>query len=282
MVAADDQFTLTGANGAPIRGDVYLPDAASPPLVVVLHGFKGFKDWGFFPWLGRALADEGLAAACVNFSHCGVADDFNTFERLDLFEADTWSKRLYDVQQVLNAARHGLLTGKAQPNPARLGLLGHSMGGGAALLAAARDARVRSVVTLAGVAHPNRIPEDIARAQLAAMGRVAIANARTKQIMHIGREFFDELWTNPTAFDIKAAARAVDVPWLMIHGADDETVPLSEAHELLDAAGDSEHVKLLTLDGAGHTFGAAHPFAGPKPELERAVSAAAAHFRRTL
>lgn len=282
MTAPDERFTLTGADGAPIRGDVYLPAVDRPPLVLVLHGFKGFKDWGFFPWLGRALADEGLAAACVNFSHCGVAENFNTFERLDLFEADTWSKRLYDIQQVIDAAQHGLLANKAQPNPARMGLLGHSMGGGAALLAAAKDARVRSVVTLAGVAHPNRIPEDIARLQLEALGHVAVENVRTRQVMRIDRAFFDELWANPRAFDIKAAARAVRVPWLLIHGADDETVPLSEAQELLEAAADSEHVRMLTLEGTGHTFGAGHPFAGPTPELERAVSAAAAHFKRTL
>ncbi|MCC7509779.1 MAG: alpha/beta fold hydrolase [Planctomycetes bacterium] len=282
MDLADDHFTLTGANGALIRGDIYLPNAANSPLVVVIPGFKGFKDWGFFPWLGAHLAQAGIAAACINLSHCGIGTNPETFERLDLFEADTWSKRLIDIQQVLHAAQHGLLTQKASPNPARLGLLGHSMGGGAALLAATRDPRVRSVVTLAGVAHPNRIPDDIARAQLAAMGHVAVENARTKQTMRIGREFFEEVWGNPSAFSVIDAARALGVPWLIVHGADDETVPLDEAYELLDAAGDRDNVKMLTLDGTGHTFGAAHPFAGPTEELEQAADAAAAHFLRTL
>ncbi len=281
-----DHFTLTGADGAPIRGDLYLPQAERPPLIVVIHGFKGFKDWGFLPWLGKHLAQSGLAAACINLSHCGIGTNPETFERLDLFERDTWSKRLFDIRQVLEAAQHGLLTDKSEPNPARLGILGHSMGGGAALLTAAKDARVRSIATLAGVARANRIPDDIAREQLAALGHVAIENARTRQIMRIGREFFEEVWAHPEAFDILAAARTVDAPWLIVHGADDETVPLTEAHELLEAANNGPHtgenVRMLTLDGTGHTFEAAHPFTGPSVFLERAADAVASHFLRTL
>lgn len=281
-----DAFKLTGADGAPIRGDIYLPDADRAPLVVVLHGFKGFKDWGFFPWLGQLLASEGLAAACINFSHSGIGENPETFERLDLFERDTWSRRLFDIRQVLDAARHGLLTDKALPNPARIGLLGHSMGGAAALLTALNEPRVRSIVTLAGVAYANRIPDDVARAQIEGQGHVAIENARTRQVMRIGRAFFEEIWQRPQAFDVLEAARRVSVPWLLIHGADDSTVPLEEAHALLEAAntGDSggERVRLLTLDGTGHTFGAAYPFTSPTLELEQAALAAAAHFRRTL
>ena len=277
---ADDSFTLKGADGAPITGDVYLPDAESPPLVIVIHGFKGFKDWGCFPWIGRALADRGLAAAVMNLSHNGVGVNPETFERLDLFERDTWSKRIFDVQQVIEAAQHGLLTGKAQPNPARLGLLGHSMGGGLVVLMAAKDSRVRSIVSLSGVNRPNRIPMDKAEPALKALGHVPIENGRTGQIMPVGQEFFDDLKQHEAAFDIQAAAAKIDTPFMLIHGSSDETVPLDEAHDLLSRAGDN--AKMLTIQDAGHTFGAGHPFTGPTAELEQATDAAAAHFLRTL
>ncbi|MBZ0136704.1 MAG: alpha/beta fold hydrolase [Planctomycetes bacterium] len=276
----DDTFTLKGADGAVITGDVYLPDADSPPLVIVIHGFKGFKDWGCFPWIGRTLADNGLAAAVMNLSHNGVGANPETFERLDLFERDTWSKRVFDVRQVIEGAQHSLLTGKNQPNPARLGLMGHSMGGGLALLMAAKDSRVRSVITLAGVNRPNRIPMDQAAPALKALGHVPIENGRTGQIMPVGQEFFDDLKQNETAFDVQAAAAKLDASWLLIHGAEDETVPLEEAHDLLERAG--ENARLLTIERAGHTFGATHPFQGATPELVQAIDAAVAHFKRTL
>jgi dipeptidyl aminopeptidase/acylaminoacyl peptidase len=276
----DDTFKLKGADGARIAGDIYLPENDSPPLVIVIHGFKGFKNWGCFPWIGRTLADNGLAAACINLSHNGVSEDYETFERLDLFEKDTWGKRIYDVMQVLDAAQHGLLTDRMQPNPARLGIMGHSMGGGLALLTAAKDERVRSVVTLAGVAHPNRIPQDAVETCLRDLGHVPIENGRTHQIMPIGREFFDELKQHPDAFDIKAAAHKLEVPWLAIHGSGDETVPLEEAHELMEDAG--ENARLLVIEDAGHTFGAGHPFKGSTAHLEQAADAAIAHFKASL
>lgn len=279
-ISPDDRFTLKGADGAPLAGDVYLPEAASPPLVIVIHGFKGFKDWGCFPWIGRTLADNGLAAAVINLSHNGVGANPETFERLDLFERDTWSKRLFDVQQVIEAAQHGLLTNKSQPNPARLGLMGHSMGGGVAVLTAVKDPRVRSIVTLAGVNQPNRIPMDQAAPALKALGHVPIENARTGQIMPVGQEFFDDLKQHADAYDIQAAAAKLTTPWLLVHGSGDETVPLEEAHDLLDRAGDN--AKLLTIQDAGHTFGAGHPFKGTTTELEQAIDAAASHFLRTL
>jgi dienelactone hydrolase len=278
-------FQLKGADGAAITGDLYIP-APDVPLVIVIHGFKGFKDWGCFPWIGQQLASAGLAAAVINLSHNGIGSKFDTFERLDLFEADTWSKRVFDLEQVLHAASHGLLGSGDQPHPARIGLLGHSMGGGLAVLMAARDPRVRSIVTLAGVSRPNRIPMAEVKAHLQAYGHVQVENARTRQIMRIGREFFDELEAHGGAFDIQAAARASTTPWLIVHGAADEAVPLDEAHELLDAANgnpvEGENVKLLVIENAGHTFGAAHPFKSPAPELEQAIDCAARHFLRTL
>lgn len=286
MPGPDDTFVVPGADGLPVRGDLYLPAGmAAPPLVVVLHGFKGFKHWGFFPWLGRNLAEAGLCAALVNFSHCGV-DQGDRFDRLDLFERDTWGKRLFDVSAVLNAAQAGKLTQKAAPNPARLGLVGHSMGGGVALLTAAKDGRVRSLVTLAGVASSSRFDGVDVREHLRAFGHVKVMNSRTNQEMRVGQAYFDELDANPSAFDVAAAAARITLPWLIIHGADDESVPLDEAHRLLDAANanpvQGENVKLLTLDDTGHTFGAGHPFTYASTHLEQAAAAAAAHLLRSL
>ena len=44
------------------------------------HGFKGFKDWGFFPHLADRLARAGLVAVSFNFSGSGVGPDGETSE----------------------------------------------------------------------------------------------------------------------------------------------------------------------------------------------------------
>ncbi len=67
------RFTLESRRAEPIHGDVRLPEGPGPhPVVVCCHGFKGFKDWGFHPWLGATLAEAGLAAVHFNFSRNGV------------------------------------------------------------------------------------------------------------------------------------------------------------------------------------------------------------------
>ena len=92
---------------------------------------------------------------------------------------------------------------------------------------------------------------DEANEHLKVRGYVTIMNGRTNQEMHIGRAFFDELHQHPKAFDVSASAGIVSQPWLIVHGADDETVPLSEAHSLLDSANTGpqggENVKMLPL-----------------------------------
>ena len=109
-MTAGTPFQLAGASGALIRGNLHLPVAGAAgrqPLLLVLHGFKGYQDYGFFPHLTQQLANAGFAAARFNFSHSGMDEDITTFGRPDLFEQDTWSKQLDDVQAVLAAAEVG-------------------------------------------------------------------------------------------------------------------------------------------------------------------------------
>ena len=66
--------------GRRIQGRVHLPEGteesgAELPYVLMLHGFKGFMDWGFFPELARRLVLQGIAAVPFNFSGSGVAED---------------------------------------------------------------------------------------------------------------------------------------------------------------------------------------------------------------
>ena len=50
------EFEVVGSGGRPVRAVSHGPQDA--PAVLVAHGFKGFKDWGMFPWICERL--EGL------------------------------------------------------------------------------------------------------------------------------------------------------------------------------------------------------------------------------
>lgn len=244
--------------------DVRAGGRSSPrPAVVVLHGFKGFKDWGMFPPFAERLARAGITAVSLNVSGSGV-DDSGDFSRPERFGRNTFSAELEDLSTVLDALAAGDL---GVSSPSSIGLVGHSRGGGIAVLQTARDSRIRILVTWAAIATVERWPREEREAWRKA-GVNQITNARTGQVLPLYPDVLDDLERNARTLDIEAAAERVTVPWLLLHGTADEAVRYQEA-ELLRRASPRSTTRLVPIEGGGHTFGAAHPWKGGTPELDR-------------
>lgn len=253
-------FEVPGSDDRPVRAIAHGPEDA--PAVLVAHGFKGFKNWGMFPWICRHLGEAGLRAIRFDFSHAGVEE--TDFDRLDLFLLDTPTRHQEDLRALADAVE------------GPLALLGHSRGGGDVIRFAASEPRVQAVATLASVSTTHvQVPdrETILREK----GFYPFPNARTKQEMPVGRHAFEDGDAHEHA--IEEAAAALDCPLLLVHGDADTSVPI-HAQETLAAA--QPAADRLVLEGAGHTFGAVHPFEGPTPALEAAMARITPFFREHL
>jgi dienelactone hydrolase len=272
-------IVLENDEGLPVRADVRAPQGEGTfPVVVVLHGFKGFKDWGMFPPTARRLAERGIATVTMNSSRNGVGERLEEFTELSSFARNTPGREVEDVRLVVDAVAEGRVDGAL--DAARLGLLGHSRGGGVVILAASRDPRVRAVVTWASIASFDRWT-DRAKQEWRARGRIDVPNARTGQILWLDREVLEDLEAHADEYSVRAAARRLEAPLLAVHGEQDEAVDPAEATRLHEWAASREKSVLL-IPRTGHTFGAAHPWAGPTPAWERAVDASAEWFARFL
>ena len=262
-------FELMNTSGAPLRGDVYLPEAAGRrPGVVVCHGFKGFKNWGFFPELAARLATSGFVTVTFNFSGSGIGPDLQNFTELDRFASDTTSNQVQDLGCILDALESGRI-GANRADLARVAVLGHSRGGAVALIRAHEDPRVAAVVTWAGVSTLWRTPE----AEIAAWKRrgfMDVLNARTGQLMRMHYGVVEDLERHRERFDVQRVTHALDKPLLIVHGDQDESVPAREA-EVLHAAAAGAGARLHLVHGGGHTFGAVHPWHGTTPALDDAI-----------
>lgn len=274
-------FELTGADGGPLRGDVRTAqDGRGRPAVVICHGFKGFKNWGFFPHLAERLARANLTAVSFNFTGSGVGPDGESFSEPDRFAHATFSNDLADLASVWDrTARGELVDGVARPT--RMGLFGHSRGGGVAVLFAANRDDCRALVTWAAIAGPRRWDAQTVAAWRAD-GKIDVVNARTGEVLPVYTDMLDDIERHEGGtLDMLAAAGRLRLPWLIVHGAADEAVAPSEAQALYGAA--ASGVATLTLVPSGtHTFGARHPWAGATPELEQVMDRTVEWFSRHL
>ncbi len=274
-------FILTGLrHGRPFAADAtYRADGRAKPVVVFVHGFKGFKDWGHFPRVADYFAEHGFVFVKLNLSHNGVVvGGTGDLEDLDAFGRNNFSLELDDIGQLLDA----LFSPGATPLPpaeldlARLYLVGHSRGGALALLKAAEDARVGAVATWAAIADiDQRWPQPLLD-EWRRTGTLLVPNTRTGQDLPMYYQIFEDYAAHRPRLDVLAnVARRLPQPLLIVHGDADETVPLAAAHALRAAKPDAE---LLLVPGATHMFGGAHPWAGPLPAPAGFVAAQTAAF----
>ena len=261
-------FELPGSGGLPVRGDVWLPDHTRDrrvDVVVGIHGFKGFRKWGFWPAIAGALNAAGAAFVGYDASHNGVGPGGLEFDEEALFERNTWGREEEDLRIVLDALRGGHLAGADAIDPRRTTLLGHSRGGALAIVHAAQDPRIRSVVALAPIATLRRFPADeIERGRV--RGFVPVVNTRTGQVLRYGRDALEELVARTDLHDIAGTyAARLAVPLLVVHGDDDTSVPPSEGRALAAAA---PRGRFVGIAGGAHPLGCRHPWAGPTAAFE--------------
>jgi alpha-beta hydrolase superfamily lysophospholipase len=273
-------WSIPGADSQPIIGDTHMPVEPGRGVIVICHGFKGYKDYGMFPRIALECACRaGLIAHRFNFSHSGMTNNLGAFERPDLFECDTWSKQVFDLNAVLAAIARGDLPGKGLP----VFILGHSRGGVTAILAAGRltylgtlsdshanagfggleaNAATAGVITLAAPAKCN--PFTAAEQQLLlAQGWIDSPSSRTGQRLRVGRGFLQEQLDDPPAHDVLAHAEEMSCPMLVIHGECDATVPLHSAEQIVRAAGARATMRVIA--GADHVFNTPNPMGNEQP-----------------
>jgi dienelactone hydrolase len=267
---------LPGALGSILVDVRAVSRTTRQPAVLIMHGFKGFKDYAFLPPMAERLVRAGFTAVNISVSGSGV-DARGDFTHPERFARNTYTRELDDIAIAVAALLAGELGTVA---PTSLGVIGHSRGGGVALCVARETPAIGAVVTWAAISTIRRF-SDAEMEVWRKLGRIEVVNARTHQVLPMDYEIVEDALAHPDRFDICAAAAALDRPWLLVHAIKDETVPLAEALELAAVATDPRFESLFT-EGGGHTFGAAHPWAGPTAETEQLFGTTVNFFSRHL
>lgn len=276
------QGTLPGEGGRPMLWEAHWPKTGiaganhGKPILVFCHGFKGFKDWGAFPLMVPELVAAGFAVFRFNFSHNGTTPESPTeFVDLEAFSRNTVRFELEDLGRVIDYLHTPESPFPAESaDPARLGLFGHSRGGGIVLLRASEDPRVKAVATLAAISTFHRFSD----AEVAAWERAGVLhvpNARTGQQMPLLWETVLDYRAHEQRLKLPHRGGAIKQPTLLVHGTEDTSVPIDEMHAL---ANHITHAEKITMEGADHGFGATHPW--EKDTMPRDTKTAIRHIER--
>jgi len=208
----------------------YHPEADQAQYIAVLgHGVTGNKDRPFVVALAQGLAAAGIPA--LRFSFAGNGDSGGRFEACHI------SKEVEDLGAVLDA-----LEGY------RIGYIGHSMGGAVGVLRTSQDERIRWLVSLAGMVHTKKFAATEFGEEMPDAGCMW-----EDEDCPLSQAYMDDLSRIDTVVD---TAADIKVPWLLVHGTEDDVVPIEESKEISARA--NEPVELHLIDGAGHVFSEAY------------------------
>lgn len=202
------------------------PGARADVLVVLAHGVTGNKDRPHLVALAEGLAEHGWPCLRISFSGNGESEG--------RFEDSCITKEISDLQAVLDAV----------PDTAQVAYIGHSMGGAVGVLTAARDLRIRALVSLAGMTHTAAFVER-------EFGEVTpdAGFMWEDEAFPLSSTYVDDLRDIDNTL---SAAEAVIQPWLLIHGDADDIVPIQDGRDAFEAA--TSEKQWLAIAGAGHSF----------------------------
>ena len=204
-------------------------DANSKHLVILGHGVTGNKDRPFVIALAEGLAAAGVNALRFSFAGNGASGG--------QFTDATISKEVADLGSVLDAYAGWNVC-----------YIGHSMGGAVGVLRASTDARIRLLISLAGMV------------RTAAFAQREFGTVKPgagfmwdDEKCPLSQAYMDDLAAISTVLD---AAPKIKVPWLLVHGTEDDVVPIQDSKDILIRAGLA--TRFIPIKGANHVFAGEH------------------------
>ena len=227
----------------------------------------------------ESLADAGYVVITFNFSRNGVGSDLHNFTDLEKFAINTYSHELGDLKCIMDNILVGKL-GKGLINIEKIGLLGHSRGGGDAILFASNDDNIQVLVTWSAIATVERFSETEINLWHK-KGYIEIENKRTKQLMRINLDLLNDIKKNKKNLDILESAKKLEIPTLLIHGEIDDVVPLEESKKIYNHIGTSLK-DLMIIEEGNHTFGINHPMESHSIQFDTVLDLTESWFDKYL
>jgi dienelactone hydrolase len=256
-------FQILTGDDHPVWANLHAPpgdDAGKPSrrVVILCHGMKGHRLWGFIPRLARELAAAGLPALAIDFSHNGVAggdagaSGGPVYRDTGMMKHNTIDRERRDLATVIEWVRSG--PDRRFAPDARIGLWGHSRGGTSVVLNALDSpSSIAAIATWSAPAHAD-IYKPRQKRRWREAGEYEWLEGESGQRLAMGVCFLDDLEERRDEYDLAARSAVSHVPHLIVHGEVDLVIPSENAQRIASARPPGAETKILLLR-TGHTYG---------------------------
>jgi pimeloyl-ACP methyl ester carboxylesterase len=261
-------FALQVDEGLVVNGDIYSTTATAQPILIISHGFKAYREWGFFPYMAEQYAQSGMIVINIDFSQNGVVDAEKGIFDADVFRTVTVSQEINDLNAVIDNLKYLLNEYSIEGWNGEVFLLGHSLGGAVSVITASQRNDISKVVTWGSIGDIDRNTQR-QKDDWRAKGVLEFENRITGQMLYLDVEYLEDKLRNKEKYDLEKCISELDIPTLIVHGDKDFTVRMKEAKMLDNAAKNSE---LCIINKANHTFNCRHPFTVTNEILDQAIN----------
>lgn len=203
----------------------YVPGADEARVVVLGHGVTGNKDRAVMVNAAEALQAAGFAT--LRFSFAGNGSSEGEFVQC------TISKEVGDLGSVLDA-----LEGKT------IAYVGHSMGGAVGVIRASEDARIKLLVSLAGMVDTAGFAQREFGMEVPDKGCMW-----EDESCPLSSTYMEDMAKIASVLPL---AEKIKVPWLLLHGTGDDVVPIADSEAISAKA--SQPSRFVSIEEADHSF----------------------------
>ena len=262
-------FSITRGD-AIIHGDLRYVNHASCPILLIIHGFQGSKNWGFFPMIAEEFAKSGSIVISWNMSLNGYSRDALFIDRPDDFARNTITYEIADTESIIDS----LLNGDCILSPelrsqwnGDIHVLGHSRGGGIGILISEKYPIITKLALWNSISRFGRFTERQKKVW-SETGNFPVQTQADGTVIALNYSYIQDLETHGESYSPLRAIHEVSADILIVHAEQDITVPIREAHALKEH---SQSAQMQIIEQSGHIFGCTHPFMNMTSALRKAV-----------
>ena len=270
------QFSISLGDGE-LHGDLHYAGHSSCPILLIIHGFRGSKNWGFFPTIAEELAQNGSIVISWNMSLNGYSDNAQYIDQPENFARNTITQEMVDTQLIIDSILQDdlIISGDIRSHwNGDIHVLGHSRGGGIGILISAKNPSIKKLALWNTISRFGRFTER-QKKLWSETGTFPIDETEDGKVIAMNYTYISDLEFHSDEYSPLRAITEVSADILIVHAEQDMTVPIREAHALQEK---SHSAHMHSIPQAGHIFGCTHPFTEMTSSLRDAIDTTTAFF----